>query len=229
MTRHVGKMVNTDQRLIVVMMQIPKREDHALVVPVDGLPARYEQAVMEILQSAEGQAAETFADVLHRRVMPDTGKNVLQTLHEGGMLHPVPITNIMMYPKPNMPFPLTQILEGMGRSLVKSADTTSILDTGPTQEQVDLAKQKWNQIQVNQKIEGAEQRRAIAQNLLIEAKMLENASVEKRNRAYEMAPELKTNDVVQPTRSEVPVVKKKASSKKKVSEGGLVKAEQVSS
>lgn len=218
--RHVGRMVNTDQKLIIVMMQIPKREDHALTVPVDGLSQRYEQAVRDILESPEGQAAETLADVLHRRVMPDSGKNVLQALHEGGMLHAVPIDKIMMYPKPNMPFPLTQILEGMGRRITKSEDPLAILDTGPVM-QPDNATHRYNQILVNQKIEGLEQRRAVAQNLLIEAKMLDNAAAEKRNRAYEMAPELRI-DVVQPTLSQVPVVKKKAAPKKKSLDGGLV-------
>ena len=184
MKRHIGKMANTDQRLVVAFMQIPNREDHALVIPTDTLPARFEQAVMEILESPEGQNAETLAEVLNRRLMPDTGKPVLQTLHEHGMLKPVPVANILMLPAPNMPFPLTQILQGMGRVVPDSKTTTP-----------NYAVEKYNQIAVNQKIEGVEQRRAIAQNLIIEAEMLENEAKKKRQRAYETAPEIapKTN------------------------------------
>lgn len=179
MKRHVAKMANTDQRLVVVFMQIPGKEDHALVIPTDNLPSRYEQAVMEILESAEGQNDETLANVLNRRLMPDTGKPVLQTLHDGGMLLPVPVANIMMLPMPNMPFPLSTVLESMGRTVPKPAGA-----------QPDAAVEKWNQIQVNQKVEGVENRRAIAQNLLIEADMLETEAQRKRERAFSVAPEI---------------------------------------
>ena len=179
MKRHVGKMVNTDQRVVVAFMQIPGREDYALVIPTDTLPTRYEQAVMEILESPEGQAAETFADVLHRRLMPDNGKPVLQALHEGKMLKDVPVANVMMLPQPNMPFPLSSVLESMGRKIPVSATP-----------QPNYAVEKYNQIQVNQRIEGVENRRAVAQNLLIEADMLEGEARKKRERAYSVAPEM---------------------------------------
>ncbi|CAM6054941.1 unnamed protein product [Sphagnum tenellum] len=170
-------------------MQIPGREDHALVIPTDTLPARYEQAVMDILMSPEGQNEETFANVLGRRLMPDTGKPVLTALHEGNMLIAVPVSNILMMPMPNMPFPLTTILEGMGKTIPKSKD-------GPSPAQQHAAVEKYNQIAVNQKVEGIENRRAIAQNLLIEAEMLENAGKKKRDEAYKIAPEMAP--VVQP-------------------------------
>lgn len=179
MKRHVAKMANTDQRLVVVFMQIPGREDHALVIPTDTLPARYEQAVMEILESPEGQAEETLANVLSRRLMPDSGKPVLQALHEGRMLLAMPVANIMMMPMPNMPFPLSSILDGMGRKI-----------PAPQQAAPDMAVEKWNQIQVNQKIEGVENRRAVAQNLLIEADMLETEGRKKRAEAFRIAPEM---------------------------------------
>ena len=179
MKRHIGKMANTDQRLVIVFMQIPGREDHALVIPTDTLPARYEQAVMEILESPEGQAEETLANVLNRRLMPDNGKPVLRALHEGGMLTAVPVANILMLPAPNMPFPLSQILVGMGRKIPENKDNST-----------NYAIEKYNQIAVNQKIEGVENRRAIAQNLIIEAEMLEGEARKKRERAYSIAPEI---------------------------------------
>jgi stress response protein YsnF len=52
------------------------------------------------------------------------------------------------------------------------------------------AVEKYNQIAVNQKIEGIENRRAVAQNLLIEAEMLEGEARKKRDRAYTVAPEM---------------------------------------
>lgn len=185
MKRHIGKMANTDQRLVVVFMQIPGKEDHALVVPTDTLPARYEQAVMDILESPEGQAEETLANVLSRRLMPDTGKPVLVALHEAGMLKAIPIKNIMMMPQPNMPFPLSSILESLGRDMtVKEPSPTNYVAPEVT------AIEKYNQIQVNQKIEGVENRRAIYQNLMIEAQLLDGEAEKKRQAAYKVCPEM---------------------------------------
>ena len=50
MMRHVAKIANTDQRCVVAFLQIPGREDHALVIPTDSLPPRTEQAVMDLLK-----------------------------------------------------------------------------------------------------------------------------------------------------------------------------------
>lgn len=188
MKRHIGKLANTDQRLVVVFMQIPGREDHALVLPTDTLPARYEQAVMEILESNEGQRDEVLGNTLARRLMPDTGKQVLQALHEGNMLKAVPVANILMMPKPNMPFPLVTLLEQMGKSLVP---TTAAPAANATSKPDMNAVEKYNQIAVNQQIDNIENRRAVAQNLIIEADMLSNEAAKKRDRAYTIAPEMK--------------------------------------
>jgi hypothetical protein len=165
------------------------------------LPARYEQAVMEILESTEGQAEESLANILSRRLMPDTGKPVLQALHDGNMLKAVPIANILMMPMPNMPFPLQTVLEGMGRNIPKTVNPTSGYNP---------AVEKYNQIAVNQRVEGVENRRAIAQNLLIEAEMLQNEANKKREAAYTAAPELRPAPTSYSNSSTAPVIPVKA-------------------
>jgi hypothetical protein len=109
MIRHVGKIKTTDTRCVVVMMQIPGKEDHALVVESDSLPDHYHQHVMDCLDSKEGQSAESFATELGRRFMfvADKGNlTVLQALHEARFLRAVPINHIMMVPAPGMAFAL---------------------------------------------------------------------------------------------------------------------------
>lgn len=121
--RHIGRMARTDQRLIVVFMQIPDREDHALVVAADSLPPRFEQALMQVVQSPEGQNSQDLGTVLARRLMPDTNVSLLTTMHNAGMLQPVPVDNIVMFPLPNQPYPLRKVLESMGR-LIQPAQQT---------------------------------------------------------------------------------------------------------
>ena len=176
--RHIGKIKNTDQRCVVVFMQLPGREDHALVLPTDNMPARYEQAVMEILESQEGQAEETLADALNRRILPETGQTVLAALHLNKMLEAVPVDNVLMMPRPNMPFPLRQVLTGMGRPIPDTSHTT-LAET-----------QKFNPHEANRKTATVRESAGIANNLLAEAADLEAEARRKRERAYQYAPHL---------------------------------------
>jgi hypothetical protein len=180
MMRHVAKVSNTDQRCVVAFMQIPDRPDHALICPTDNLPPRYEQAVMEVLKSAEGQNEEIFAVALSRRLMPDTGKDILTTLHENGLLQAVETSRILMMPRPNQPVKLTDILQQLGR-----------VPGDPSHEELD----KFNPHTNNLRAGDSEQRRAIAQNLLLEAQMLENDAKKKREKAYSYDASLKPREV----------------------------------
>lgn len=179
MMRHVGKIANTDQRCVVAFMQIPNREDHALVIPTDTLPPRYEQAVMDVLKSPEGQNEECFAMALSRRLMPDTGKDILATLHEGAMLIAVPCARILMLPRPNQPIKLSEILSQLGRA-TRSDDSLR-------NEQIE----KFNPHTSNMFAEQNENKRAMARNLLLEAEYWEREATKKREAAYAQDPSLR--------------------------------------
>jgi hypothetical protein len=180
MMRHVAKVANTDQRCVVAFMQIPNRPDHALICATDTLPPRFEQAVMEVLKSPEGQNEEIFAVALSRRLMPDTGKDILTTLHESGLLQAVETSRILMMPRPNQPVKLTDILQQLGR-----------LPGDPSPEELD----KFNPHTNNLRAGDSEQRRAIAQNLLLEAQLLEAEAKKKREKAYSYDATLKPREV----------------------------------
>ena len=117
-------------------------------------------------------------DILSRRIMPDTGLDVLNTFHRHGLLRSEPVDNIIMLPRPNMPFPLRQILEGMGK-VIKPA------------EEYDASMIKYNPYETNQGAMKAEQALGIAKNILVEAADLEAIASGKREQAYKLAPELR--------------------------------------
>jgi hypothetical protein len=169
--RHIAKVANTDQRCIVAYMQIPGREDHALIVPVDGLPPRIEQAIMQVLKTPEGQQEETFANALHRHRMPDTGDTILASLHKTGKLVPVPIANILMLPQPNKPIKLSFILEQLGRLPQQARESN-------------YATEKFNPHVNNQVASATENTRSIARGLIMEAEMLEADARKKREQAF---------------------------------------------
>lgn len=183
MKRHIGKIKNTDQRCVVVFMQIPGREDHALVVSTDTLPPRYEQALMQIVESPEGQNDPSLANVLDRRLMPDTGEKILEAMHNNGFLRAVPIDQVIMLPMPSMPFPLRSIIEKMGGTVPNSPATAQ--DVTET-----AADEKFNPHGANAQALTAESKAGIARMLLIEAEDLEAIAQQKRQQAYAYAPEI---------------------------------------
>lgn len=179
--RHVAKIANTDQRCVVAFLQIPNREDHALVIPTDNLPPRMEQAVMDVLKTPEGQNEENFAVALSRRLMPDNGQNIFEALHTQNRLMAVPVDQVLMLPMPNQPIKLSNILEQMGR--LPSQETKGLLD--------EYATNKFNPHVNNQQVNATERSRDTARNLLIQAEMLEADARRKREEAYSIDPSMR--------------------------------------
>lgn len=180
--RHVAKIANTDQRCIVAMLQIPNREDHALVIPTDALPPRMSQAVQDLLESAEGQGEEMFANVLARRMFRDEpNTTVLQSLHNHKYLMAVPVEQVIMFPAPNMPFALIDILRNMGKYDAHKLPTADEL----------AAKNKFNHHAHNMASMSEEQRLSMARGILLDAELLEQDVMAKKEKAYQMAPELR--------------------------------------
>lgn len=176
MKRHIGRMANTDQKIVVVFMQIPGKEDHSLVVSTDNLPPRWEQYLMQILESPEGQGDENLGSVLGRRLMPESTETLLQSLHSANLLVSVSVDNVIMYPAPNQPYPLRKILENLGRLVPQNNAETS----------------KFNPYTSNQEADAKQDGLGVANGLLQEAEMLEAEARNKRERAYSFAPQLRS-------------------------------------
>ncbi len=226
MKRHLARMANTDQRVVVVFMQIPGREDHALVISTDNLPPRWEHALMTVVESPEGQGDPDLGNVLGRRLMPDTTDTILAAMHQAGLLMPVPINNVIMFPEPNRPFALRQILQAMGRILPDEYEAVDKLNeaaaaapskqpaknvsqVGQHRTPVDPFSQaeteRFNPHVSNQGATVAEESTGIAQGLLFEAEMLEADARAKRERAYQQAPHLRPQPVRRPAPAPAPV------------------------
>lgn len=191
-TKHVGKLKNTDRRIVVVYMQIPGREDHALVIDTDALPARYHDDLMSIVQG-EGQHSTVLADILGRRIMPYTGVDMLSTLHSAGAMQAVPVSNIIMLPNPNQGIPLVDLLKHMGRVNPEPAA------------QVTQTEYRDNRIVENQAIDRDDAKFQIAANILAEAKMLDDEAARKRESAYSIYPALRPVATVAPTTAAAPI------------------------
>lgn len=194
--KHVGVLRNTSQRCAVVFMQLPDRPDYSLVVATDSLPPRVEASLMSVLESPESQSTRDLANVLARRVFSDTGNTFLQELHELGLLHAVPVDNVIMMPAPNMPFPLRQILESMGDDATPLAP--EVQEAAP--------EVKFNPYGDTADQESSAEAKSIALNLINEAIDLESIAASKRENAYRYDPSLRP----QPKAAKAPSKKKSA-------------------
>lgn len=181
--KHVGRIKNTDRRCVVVYMQIPGNEENALIVDTDALPDRFHDALMDIIDSVEGQQAVHLHSLLSRRILPDLGLDMMNALHTYGLLRPVGIDNIVMYPAPNAPCPLRTIVDYMNGE-----------DAPKVEEETKLE----NRILENQKADSAQAQLDIANNMLRQAEDLENSAAAKREQAYRLAPELRPQVTASP-------------------------------
>ena len=176
--KHVGRHAATGQRLVVVFMELPGEPENALVVFSDSLPDRYHQALMDAVESNEGQSAKELYEVLARKVFWHGGQ-MLTTLHTERLLAKIPSKNIIMTPNSSTNVPLNEILENIHK--IEAGMLTESTPPAPTESRIDtnVAESK------------AEESRQIAQNLLIQAQLLEDDARRKREEAYRYDPSLK--------------------------------------
>ncbi len=174
LTKHVG-IDTANSRVALIMTVLPDTED-CLVVNTDRLPSDLKENFTHILGSQEGQTAINLADVLARRLYSDSGKNMLQTLHEYGYIRKASIDEIHMTPSPAYKIPLRTVLveSNIIARPVVAEDTT-----------------KFNPHHYNAQAANVGEALGTARNLLIEADLLEQSAREKREQAYNYAPSLR--------------------------------------
>lgn len=179
-TKHVGRLKNSDKRCAVVFMQIPNDPNYSLVVETENLPDNAQDILARIIASQEARAAVNLGDLLGRRPSQEPGIDMLTYLHKTGRLRRTPVSNVMMYPFPNQPFPLEEIIRQNGGKIESKAapDGTQVTE-------------KYNPYLDRQRAEQAQSKLDIATNKLREAELLEQEARKKREEAYAYFPQLR--------------------------------------
>ena len=95
MIKHVGK--HNGKKIVLLWRKVPNENHMALLVYSDTLPRMIHDEVMKQLESAIGQNAKDFSDVLFRTVMAD-GRNALEVLHREGFIKKVPTSQVLITP-----------------------------------------------------------------------------------------------------------------------------------
>lgn len=174
--KHVGNHKGTNTRLSVVFLSLPDDKENALVVYSDSLPEKYHDDFMSAVESREGQSSAQLYEVLSRKVFHN-GNNMLDTLHKEGLMKKMPTEQIIMTPNSNTQISLPDLLsqmEAIGETTSAPAPTQTLQQN--VTEQIDMA--------------AAGDNKKIAQNLLVQAVMLEEEAEKKRAEAVKYDPTL---------------------------------------
>lgn len=105
-TKHLGQVINTGKRCVVVFREIYNENgeivdpNSCLVVETDGLPDRYKDDLMRIVQSVPGQQSANLFNVLARERFSD-GSPPLNWLYNTRRLQKYKTDQIMLIPDSN--------------------------------------------------------------------------------------------------------------------------------
>jgi len=123
--KHVGQA--NGKKVIIVQRQLNGDDAHmAAILYSDILPTRYHDDVMKVLESAEGQAAYEFRDILQRRMMAN-GENMLQALSSENYIKRVGQNAVTVKPNSKSSIRLDELNKllneaGRGEAAVKKLD-----------------------------------------------------------------------------------------------------------
>lgn len=106
--KHIGRMKNTGSKVVVVFRTLPGDAGSTLVLPVATLNDSYHDALMQVLESDQGQEAFEFGEIMFIRHFPD-GRPMLQAMQADGRLQKMATDMIVMTPTVNSAIPLDQL------------------------------------------------------------------------------------------------------------------------
>lgn len=97
MFKHVGRMKHNDAKICVVYRTLPGDAFSALVLGTSTLSDQHHNALMQVIESQDGQQANELGDALSTRFFPD-GTNMLEQMHVTGKLVKVATDKVWMTP-----------------------------------------------------------------------------------------------------------------------------------
>jgi len=95
--KHVGRLVKTGRKVLVVFRTLPGDAYNCLVVATENLSDVYHDALIQAVESTGAQTSFEFAEVLSRSKFPD-GSTMLPALHGQKKLLKVPTDQVEMTP-----------------------------------------------------------------------------------------------------------------------------------
>ena len=121
--KHVGRLFNTDRRIVVAFRQLPQDKDHCLVIDTDAMPDRYHDDFMRTVEEEQAQETWDFYKIMERSVLSD-GENMLQGVQTRGWLQKEPCGNVVLTPDNVSKVKLTDLNNKLGGWDAKEHDAS---------------------------------------------------------------------------------------------------------
>lgn len=179
--KHVGRLINTDRRVVVVFREIPEDKASCLVVDMDGLPDWMHDGLINTVESPAGQATGNFYEVATRSTFSD-GSNMLNALHTRGLLKKHATSNVMMTPNSAAKIRLDEL----NAIIAEQASGESPVQE-PVKDPIELARDTASVDQANDVVSDTD----LAKNMVAQAEQFEAEAQRLREEAYELEPSLK--------------------------------------
>lgn len=136
--KHVGRIVSTGRKCIVVYRTLPGDAFNALIIPTENLSESYHDALINLVDSTSAQTSNELSEVLARALFPD-GSTMLPSLHVKGLLNKVPTDQILMTPNPSQSILLSELNQIIAEQLGVSVQDLSIKPEKPPTEVQEVA------------------------------------------------------------------------------------------
>jgi hypothetical protein len=101
-------MKNTGSKVLVIFRTLPGESGTALVLPTATLPDQYHDALIQLVESDQGQDVNEFGEIMFIRHFPD-GRPMLLAMQQDERLQKVPTDNVIMTPQINSSIPLDEL------------------------------------------------------------------------------------------------------------------------
>ena len=95
--KHIGRINDTNAKVIVVFRTLPGESDHALVLPVSRLMVEDHDTIMNLVDTEQAQEAFEFGEIMFIRTFTDS-RRMLQAANADNLLQRVATDQIIMTP-----------------------------------------------------------------------------------------------------------------------------------
>lgn len=183
--KHVGQLINTQKRVVVVFREVPDEPNNCLVVDTEALPDWMHDDVIRAVESPGSQSSANFYEYASRTVFTDGG-NMLQGLHKRGLLQKQPTSNVMMLPNRGSKIRLDEL-----NTLIReqTGGKPAVVDTNDDLKMAN--KEVTNTTNSLESQSNVVTNADLAKNMLTQAEQFEAEAKRLREEAFGMAPELK--------------------------------------
>ena len=125
--KHVGRIIKSQQKVLVVFRTLPGDSGSCLVVPTVNLPDDMHNALISAVESPSGQSAFEFAEVLARGKFPD-GSTMLPALHAQNRLIKIGTGEVEMLPNFSTKILLAELNQLIAEQRGISVDELAVKD-----------------------------------------------------------------------------------------------------